>query len=167
MSLREELQNELGASYTIDRELGGGGMSRVFLADDVKLKRRVVVKVLPPEFMEGLSAERFAREIRVAASLQQANIVRCSTTGEAMGLPYFTMPYVDGESLRGKLATSGRLPIAEVMSILRDVVRALSYAHCAWFRASRHQAGQRPAVARDGDGDRLRNRQGNRGGEAR
>ncbi|MBA3670713.1 MAG: protein kinase [Gemmatimonadaceae bacterium] len=129
MPLRDELQNALGASYTIERELGGGGMSHVFLADDVKLGRHVVIKVLPPELAESLSAARFAREIRVAASLQQANIVPLLDAGEAMGLPYFTMPYVDGESLRAKLATSGRLPVSEAMSILRDVVRALSYAH--------------------------------------
>ena len=128
MDLREQLQNTLRDSYTLGRELGGGGMSRVFVADEHRLNRKVVVKVLAPELMQGLSAERFEREILLAASLQQANIVPVLSAGDSAGAPYFTMPYVDGESLRARLA-HGPLPIAEATSILRDVARALAYAH--------------------------------------
>ena len=128
MDLREQLEATLRDSYTLGRELGGGGMSRVFLADEHRLNRKVVVKVLPPELMQGLSAERFEREILLAASLQQANIVPVLSAGDSAGAPYFTMPYVDGESLRARLA-HGPLSIAEATSILRDVARALAYAH--------------------------------------
>ena len=127
--LREQLQSSLGGAYTLERELGGGGMSRVFVARDEALGRDVVVKVLAPELAQGLSAERFAREIRVVAALQQANIVPVHLAGTtADGLPYYTMPYVEGESLRHRLAR-GPIEIAEAVSILRDVARALAYAH--------------------------------------
>jgi len=127
--LRDQLQTSLGASYTLERELGGGGMSRVFLAEDGALGRRVVVKVLAPELAEGLSAERFTREIRLAAGLQQANIVPVLSAGTSDGgLPYYTMPLVEGETLRARLAR-GVVPLAEAAGILRDVLRALAYAH--------------------------------------
>ncbi|HEX7020710.1 MAG TPA: serine/threonine-protein kinase, partial [Gemmatimonadaceae bacterium] len=126
--MREQLQSTLGAAYTLERELGGGGMSRVFVADETRLGRKVVVKVLSPELAAGISAERFEREIKLAASLQQANIVPVLSAGEANGMPYYTMPLVDGESLRARLAR-GPLTIGEVTSILRDVARALAYAH--------------------------------------
>ena len=111
--LREQLQAVLGTSYTLTRELGGGGMSRVFVADEPRFGRQVVVKVLAPERTVGLSAERFNREIQLAGSLQQVNIVPVLTASEVAGLPYYIMPYVDGESLRARLA-GGPLPIAEV-----------------------------------------------------
>ena len=128
MDLRDQLQDTLGGAYTLERELGGGGMARVFVATEHRLNRRVAIKVLSPELMQGISAERFEREILVAASLQQANIVPVLSAGDAAGTPYFTMPFVDGESLRARLAR-GPLSIAEAMSILRDVARALAYAH--------------------------------------
>ena len=128
-SLNDTLQHALGDGYRLQRELGGGGMSRTFVAEDVSLGRQVVVKVLPPEMAEGLSAERFAREVKLAARLQHANIVPVLTAGAAAGLPYFTMPFVDGESLRARLVASGALPVADVLDILRDVARALAYAH--------------------------------------
>ncbi len=128
MDLREQLQQHLGDAFAIERELGGGGMSRVFVAEEVRLSRRVVIKVLSPELSEGLNAERFEREILLAASLQQANIVPVLAAGRVGALPYFTMPFVEGESLRQRLA-EGTLPIGEVASILRDVAKALSYAH--------------------------------------
>src|ERR671933_575081 len=103
-------------------------MARVFVATEPALGRKVVVKVLPPELAEGLSAGRFAREIRLAGGLQQANIVPVLTAGDVEGLPYYTMPYVEGESLRARLAR-GPLPAAESLGILRDVARALDYAH--------------------------------------
>src|SRR6476620_3631417 len=101
--LKDQLATSLSGAYTIDRELGGGGMSRVFLAEDQRLRRRVVVKVLSPELAAGISAERFEREIQLAASLMQANIVPVLASGDINGLPYYTMPYVDGESLRSRL----------------------------------------------------------------
>ena len=123
------LQSVLGDTYTIDRELGGGGMSRVFLARERALGRAVVIKVLLPVLAAGIRAERFAREVRVAAALQHPNIVPLYTAGEALGLPYYVMPYVSGESLRARLTRDGRLPLAEALFILRDVARALAFAH--------------------------------------
>jgi tetratricopeptide (TPR) repeat protein/tRNA A-37 threonylcarbamoyl transferase component Bud32 len=127
--LQKQLQSTLSGSYTLERELGGGGMSRVFLADEVKLARKVVVKVLSPELAAGISAERFEREILLAASLQQANIVPVLSTGETNGLPYYTMPFVEGESLRHRLAQEPALTISDTLRILGDVGRALQYAH--------------------------------------
>src|SRR5215203_2304377 len=117
MDLREQLQSALGDTYKLGRELGGGGMSRVILAEDTRLGRTVVVKVLAPELVAGMSAERFEREIRVAASLQQANIVPLLTAGEANGLAYFTMPYVEGQSLRVRLSIGTPLGVTECLSI--------------------------------------------------
>ena len=127
--LRDQLQTTLGTAYALERELGGGGMSRVFVAEDARLRRRVVVKVLAPDLAAGVSAERFAREIALAASLQQANIVPLITAGETEGLPYYTMPFVEGLSLRARLERNGALPEGEAVSVLRDVARALAYAH--------------------------------------
>ena len=128
MDLRSRVQQALSNSYTLERELGGGGMSRVFVAEEHRLGRKVVVKLLSPELAAAMSATRFEREIRVAASLQQANIVPVLAAGETDGLPYYTMPYVEGESLRARLGR-GPLSIPEAVSILRDVSRALAYAH--------------------------------------
>ncbi len=130
MSTAEErLISALADRYRFERELGGGGMSRVWLATETALDRQVVVKVIASELTEGLSAERFTREVRLAARLQQANIVPVLHAGTAEGLPYYTMPYVRGESLRARLAGETPLSVAECVSILRDVARALAYAH--------------------------------------
>ena len=129
MDLRAQLQSTLGSAYTLEQELGGGGMSRVFVADETRLGRKVVVKLLSPELSQGISAERFEREIKLAASLQQANIVPVLSAGESGGIPFYTMPFVEGESLRARLRTSGALSIAQAVSVLRDVARALAYAH--------------------------------------
>ncbi|MFN8666334.1 MAG: protein kinase [Gemmatimonadaceae bacterium] len=123
-----QLQSSIGTAYTIERELGGGGMSRVFLATETALGRRVVIKVLTPELAQGLSAERFAREIKLAAALQEPHIVPVLSAGDANGLPYYTMPYVEGESLRARLQR-GAVPTADALGILRDVALALEYAH--------------------------------------
>ena len=128
MDLRSQLQASLGTAFAIERELGGGGMSRVFVAQEARLSRKVVIKVLNPELVQGLNAQRFEREILLAASLQQANIVPVLAAGEVDGLPWFTMPYVEGESLRSRLDGNG-LPIGDVLAILRDVTKALAYAH--------------------------------------
>jgi eukaryotic-like serine/threonine-protein kinase len=119
----------LADRYRIERELGGGGMSRVFLAQETALGRQVVIKVVAAELAEGLSAERFAREMKLAARLQQANIVPVLSAGVADGIPYYTMPFVTGESLRARIAGGPPLSVAESVSILRDVARALAYAH--------------------------------------
>ena len=108
--IRSQLQNTLSGSYTLERELGGGGMSRVFVADETRLGRKVVVKVLSPELAAGISAERFEREIKLAASLQQANIVPVLSAGDSAGLPYYTMPFVEGQSLRTLLQARAALP---------------------------------------------------------
>jgi eukaryotic-like serine/threonine-protein kinase len=127
--LRDQLQKTLGDAYTLESELGGGGMSRVFVAREMRFNRRVVVKVLSAEMAAGINAERFEREIRVAASLQQANIVPVLTAGDAAGVPYFTMPFVEGESLRHRLGRSGPLAVNEAVKVLGDIARALAYAH--------------------------------------
>ena len=112
-NLLAELQSSLGAAYTFDRELGGGGMARVFLAHERGLGRPVVIKLLNPELAEGINADRFEREIRLAASLQQANIVPLLSAGRAARYAYYTMPFVEGPSLRDRLARDGVPPISE------------------------------------------------------
>ena len=127
--LRETLQSTLGSGFTVERELGGGGMSRVFVARDTTLDRSIVVKVLPADAAADVPIERFKREIAVAARLQHPHIVPLLSAGDLRGLPYYTMPYVDGESLRARLARGDRLSISECTSILKDVARAIGYAH--------------------------------------
>ena len=126
--LRDQLQSTLGNSHTLERELGGGGMSRVFVATENALGRRVVVKVLPPDLLAGVNVDRFNREIKLAAQLQHPHIVPVITAGETDGLPFYTMPFVEGESLRSRIA-KGPLPIDDAISILRDVAKALAFAH--------------------------------------
>jgi tetratricopeptide (TPR) repeat protein len=127
--LVERLQDALGDAYRIERELGGGGMSHVFLARETALGRSVVVKVLPPETSAAVNIERFRREIQLAASLQHPHIVPVLAAGQAGDLLYYTMPLVEGESLRAKLAREGEMPVGEAVRVLRDVVDALAYAH--------------------------------------
>src|SRR5881296_3339296 len=127
--LRDRLQTALGDSYLVERELGGGGMSRVFLAQEVRLGRQVVVKVLPPELAAGVSAERFEREIRLAAALQHPHIVPLLTAGSQGDLLYYVMPHIAGESLRARIAHERELPVGDTVRILRDVSDALAYAH--------------------------------------
>src|SRR5215207_4863555 len=126
--LFDQLQLALGASYRIERELGGG-MSRVFVAEDLRLGRKVVLKVLPPELAGGVNVERFEREIRLAARLQHPHIVPLLAAGSAGDLPYYVMPYIEGESLRTRLSRDGELPLAEAVRLLREVIDALDYAH--------------------------------------
>ncbi len=127
-NLRDQLQATLSGTHTLERELGGGGMSKVFVAEETRLGRKVVVKVLSPELAQGISVERFEREIKTAAALQQANIVPVLSAGDTNGLPFYTMPFVTGESLRARLGR-GPLAINEVVNVLRDVARALAFAH--------------------------------------
>jgi serine/threonine protein kinase len=127
--LLDQLQETFGSNYTMKRELRAGGMARVFVARDESLGRDVVVKVLPPELTYNFSAARFSREIKLAAALQEPHIVPVLTAGQTVGgLPYFTMPFVSGESLRVRIL-KGPVPLEESLAILRDVASALAYAH--------------------------------------
>jgi tetratricopeptide (TPR) repeat protein len=129
MELRDQLQGTLGAAYSLEQELGGGGMSRVFVARETALGRSVVVKVLPPDLVGGVNMDRFRREIKLAASLQHPHIVPVLSAGEMSGVPYYTMPLVEGSSLRARLRDFGALPMAEALGIMLDVAKALAYAH--------------------------------------
>lgn len=125
---RDRLSAALAGQYRVARELGKGGMSRVWLAEDRALGRQVVVKVLAHELAGGVSIDRFRREIQLAARLQHACIVPLLSAGDAGGIPYFTMPFVDGDSLRERIE-HGRLAVPEAVRVTRDIAEALSYAH--------------------------------------
>ncbi len=125
---RDLLQSSLGLAYTIEHELAGGGMSHVFVAREIALGRQVVVKVLPPELAATVSLERFKREITLAARLQHPHIVPLLNAGDAGGVPWFSMPFVEGESLRALLAHTTP-SLEDTLAILRDVALALEYAH--------------------------------------
>ncbi|MDQ6612112.1 MAG: serine/threonine protein kinase, partial [Gemmatimonadota bacterium] len=127
--LPQQLQAALGDGYLLERELGGAGMSRVFAAQESALQRRVVIKVLPPDLAAGVNHDRFRREIQLAAGLQHPHIVPLLTAGEAGGLLWFTMPFIEGESLRAAILRRGRFPARDVVRVLHDVTDALAYAH--------------------------------------
>jgi len=127
--LREQLEPGLRASYAIERELGRGGMATVFLAQDLKHKRPVALKVLLPELAASLGAERFHREIEIAARLQHPHILTVLDSGEAAGQLWFTMPYVEGQSLRDRLRRDLQLPVEDALRITREAAAALDYAH--------------------------------------
>ena len=126
-SLRERLTRALGDVYAIEAEIGAG-MSRVYLATERQLGRKVVIKVLPPELAGEISHERFHREIQVVATLQHPHIVPLLKAGEADGLPFYTMPFVEGETLRQRLQR-GPLDLREAFQVFRDVLKALAWAH--------------------------------------
>ncbi len=125
------MQAALGGRYRVEREVGRGGMATVYLAHDLKHDRPVALKVLHPELSATLGPERFQREIRVAAQLQHPQIVPVYDSGADAGLLWFTMPYVEGRTLRDRLRRGGPLPIDEVVRILAEIARALAYAHRA------------------------------------
>jgi tRNA A-37 threonylcarbamoyl transferase component Bud32 len=125
----DRLKAALSDRYQIERELGSGGMATVYLADDLKHHRKVAVKVLRPELAAALGPDRFVREIEIAAKLTHPHILMLIDSGEADGFLYYVMPYVEGESLRVKLAREGELPVGETVRMLRDVVDALAHAH--------------------------------------
>lgn len=127
--LSERLQRALGTAYRLERELGGGGMSRVFVAEETRLARRVVIKVLPPELAAEISVDRFNREIQLSASLQHPHIVPLLAAGGSADVLFYTMPFVEGEALRTRLAREGELPVRDAVRILKDVADALAYAH--------------------------------------
>jgi eukaryotic-like serine/threonine-protein kinase len=126
----ERLQSALGGAYTIERELGRGGMATVYLARDAKHQRRVALKVLDPNLAASLGPERFRREITTAAQLQHPHILGVHDSGEtADGQLWFTMPYVEGESLRDRLRHERQMSVQDVTRIVREVAGALDYAH--------------------------------------
>jgi tetratricopeptide (TPR) repeat protein len=124
-----ELGATLAERYAIERELGRGGMATVYLALDLRLQRPVALKVLRPELAASLGNQRFLREIEIAALLSHPHILPLHESGQAGGHLYYSMPYVEGESLRQKLEREGQLSIAEVIAILQAVASALTYAH--------------------------------------
>ena len=136
-TFRDRLAAALAATYRIDDELAGGGMSRVFAATEYALGRKVVVKVLPPDLSAGVNRERFQREIQGAAQLQPPHIVPLLSAGRVPSpdgttegeLLFYTMPFIEGESLRSTLARRGPLPVRDVVRIVHDVAEALAYAH--------------------------------------
>jgi serine/threonine-protein kinase len=123
------LQEALGSRYAIERELGRGGMATVYLARDLRLSRPVAIKVVRPELAAALGAERFLAEIKVTANLQHPNLVPLFDSGEADGLLFYVMPFVEGESLRDRLTREGQLPIDEALQLTREIANALAYAH--------------------------------------
>ncbi len=127
----ERLRSELSDRYTIERELGSGGMATVYLADDLKHDRRVAVKVLRPELAAALGPDRFPLEIRILARLQHPHILPLLDSGETGGFLFYTMPYVSGESLRERIDRDGPLPVPEAVRIMREVADALAAAHAA------------------------------------
>jgi serine/threonine protein kinase len=127
--LREQLQSGLAERYTLQRELGRGGMATVFLAHDLRHKRSVALKVLHPELAQTLGSARFQREIETAARLQHPHILTVLDSGESAGQLWFTMPYVEGESLRDRLRGEAELPVDDTLRITTDAARALDYAH--------------------------------------
>jgi len=130
VDLREELQLGLGPSYTIEREIGSGGMATVFLARDMKHDRLVALKVLHRELALTVGPERFRREIAIAAKLQHPHILSVYDSGEtSAGQLWFTMPYVEGESVRQRLRRDGLMPVDEALRVTREVASALTYAH--------------------------------------
>src|SRR5437588_1152014 len=127
--LLERVRASLAGRYTIERELGRGGMATVYLARDLKYDRSVALKVLRPELAAVLGAERFLREIRLTAQLQHPHILNLIDSGEADGFLYYVMPYVEGESLRQRLQREGQLPLDEALRITRAIASALDFAH--------------------------------------
>ena len=123
------LSAALAGTYTIERELGGAGMSRVFEARETALDRRVVIKVVTADVGAGVGADRFRREIQVAATLRHPHIVPLLAAGEAAGILYYSMPLIDGESLQQRLARTGPLPVSEVVHLAEEVADALDHAH--------------------------------------
>src|SRR5512146_1483749 len=127
--LQAQLQAGLAGQYALERELGRGGMATVFLAQDLKHKRPVALKVLLPELAHSLGPDRFHREIEIAARLQHPHILTVLDSGDVAGQLWFTMPFVEGESLRDRLRREGQLSVEDTLRITREAAQALQYAH--------------------------------------
>jgi eukaryotic-like serine/threonine-protein kinase len=125
----ERLEAALAGRYRIERKLGEGGMASVYLAEDLKHKRKVALKILKPELAAVIGADRFLSEIQTTANLQHPHILPLFDSGEAGGYLYYVMPYVEGETLRDKLDREKQLGVEESVRIARDVADALDYAH--------------------------------------
>ncbi len=128
-SIPDALTAALADRYRLDRELGSGGMATVYLAEDLKHHRKVAVKVLRPDLAVALGADRFLREIEVAARLQHPHILGVLDSGDAQGFFYYVMPYVEGETLRDRIARTGELPVADALRLLVEISEALAVAH--------------------------------------
>ena len=129
VSVDAELESGLSGRYLLERELGRGGTATVWLARDLKHDRPIAFKLLHPLLASTLGSERFQREIRFAARLQHPHILTVHDSGETAGRLWFTMPYVEGETLRARLARERRLPLGEALRIVREAAQALQYAH--------------------------------------
>ena len=129
MNVAEALGTALSGRYVIERELGRGGMATVFLARDLRHARAVAVKVMMRDLVAAAGAERFLHEVQFAARLTHPHVLGVHDSGEADGLLYYVMPYVDGETLRAKMAAEGALPLADAIRLLRELADALAYAH--------------------------------------
>ena len=127
--VRSQLQAALGAAYLLERELGGGGMARVFVARDAAVGRRIVVKALPPDLWIGVDVRHFRRQVELLATLQHPLIVPLLGAGQAGDFLYYTMPFVTDDSLRAKLRREGALPLPEAVRLTHDVAEGLAYAH--------------------------------------
>ena len=123
------LSTALADRYRVERELGAGGMATVYLAEDLKHRRKVAIKVLRPELAAVIGADRFLREIETIAGLQHPHILGLIDSGEMDGTAYYVMPFVEGESLRDRLVREKQLPIADAIRIATEVAGALDYAH--------------------------------------
>src|SRR5712691_9061676 len=128
-SLQQRLESGLRNRYSLERELGQGGMAVVFLAQDLRHDRNVALKVLRPEISAEIGAERFLREIKLAAGLTHPHILPVYDSGQADGLLFYVMPNMEGRSLRERLETEKQLPLDEALRITREVASALDYAH--------------------------------------
>ena len=126
--LLERLGEALADRYTIESEIGRGGMATVFLAEDLRHERKVAIKVLHPALAASLGTDRFLREIKIAARLEHPHILALIDSGEADGLPYYVMPYVEGESLHERLEREGTLPVEQALEIIIEVADGLAYA---------------------------------------
>ncbi len=129
IDLRTQLQASLGAGVRLSRELGGGGMAHVFVADDPDLDQRVVVKVLSPDLSAGVDGVRFQREIQLASRLHHPRIVPVLAAAGEGGMLYYTMPFIDGDTVRALIDAEPRLAVSRAVSVARDVAEALVYAH--------------------------------------
>ncbi|HSE50674.1 MAG TPA: protein kinase, partial [Gemmatimonadales bacterium] len=123
------VRRALSATYKVERALGAGGMATVYLAEDVKHRRKVAVKVMRPELAQTLGADRFLREVEIAAQLSHPHILPVYDSGQADGLLYYVMPYVEGESLQERMQRESQLPVEDALRIAREVAEALAYAH--------------------------------------
>src|SRR5512133_407374 len=125
----EQIQAAVSDRYLVDRQIGAGGMATVFLAHDRRQDRRLALKVLNDELAATVGAERFIREVRLAARLSHPHILPVYESGEGEGLLFYFMPFVEGESLRDRLMREGQLPIEDALRIATDIGDALGYAH--------------------------------------